>query len=228
MTATNDNANRMIDRLVDRELADDDLRQLLQECEDNPSQWRTMALAFVESQVMTNELLTLRDAADRRVEFAPSPGQSSAQSSHGRWSNLFSIAAIGLLVLGFGFGLGKFSESSSFDSQSPPNRVVEFNPASPNHALPTRVSPTHGDDSFQFVVSDPDGSWRQVEIPLVTDASDLRNIGTRSFPKELIEQMERRGRMVEQHRSFVPVILRDGRDAIVPIDNMRVKQKRYQ
>jgi hypothetical protein len=132
--------------------------------------------------------------------------------------NLFSIAAIGLLVLGFGFGLGKFSESSSFDDQSPPKRVVEFGP----------VGPAHRDDSFQFVVSDPDGSWRQVEVPLVTDVNDMRNVGTRSFPKELIEQMERRGRMVEQHRSFVPVILRDGRDAIVPIDNMRVKQKRYQ
>ncbi len=44
---------RDLDRLVDGELPDARLKELLRECDNNPSQWRTMALAFVESQVMS-------------------------------------------------------------------------------------------------------------------------------------------------------------------------------
>lgn len=215
MTTAEQDPNLMIDRLVDGELTDDDLRHLLKNCDEKPSQWKTMALAFVESQVMANELKSWRFGTDGCVDRS----RPVAQSPLGRWSNMFSIAAIGLLALGFGFGFGKLSNPASVVDQSPPNRVVEFSP----------TGSSQHDDSFQFLVSDRDGGLRQVEVPLVTDVNDLRGFGAdAAFPRELIEQMERQGRQVEQHRRFVPVLLRDGRDAIVPIDNMRVKQKRYQ
>lgn len=216
-TSENNNTNRAISRLVDGELPDEHLRNLLKHCEDNPAQWKTVALAFVESQVLAEELSALRSTNDDKVDVV----QPHLKTSWSRWASVFSLAAIGMLAVGFGFGFGfgKFSMPSHFNDRPQQKRVVDFNP----------VRSGSRDDSFQFLVSEPDGSLRQVAVPLVSDPNELGDVGTPSlFPRKLIEQMQRQGREVEHYRQFVPVSLNDGRSVIVPIDNVRVKQKRYQ
>ena len=208
---------RSIDCLVDGELPDAELKSLLRDCDDNPQQWRTMAIAFVESQVMSRELVALRGERD----LAPSPAHRFWPVPN-RLSEWCAVVTAAALTIAIGFGFGKLSEPSAdqrgngFD-----NRVVDFNPQSPE-----MTGDSLRDDSFQILVSNPDGSLREVEVPLVDNLKDLNDRS--SYPDDLVDQFRRQGHQVEYERRFVPVILRDGRDAIVPIDSMRFRSKRYQ
>ncbi|MFC1758054.1 hypothetical protein ACFL2H_04705 [Planctomycetota bacterium] len=209
--------NRLIDRLVDHELPDDELKSLLRECKNNPSRWQTMALAFIESQVISKELLALRQEGDSK----PTLNRRFWQVPN-RLSEWFTVATVAALAIGFGFGFGKISlpgtdrAGNGFD-----NRVVDFNSQSPEPS-----DESLGGDSFHILVSNPDGSLREVEVPLVDNMRDFRDRS--GYPSDLVDQIRRQGHQVDYQRRFVPVILRDGRDAIVPIDSMRFRSKRYQ
>lgn len=208
---------RSIDCLVDGELPDAELKSLLRDCDDNPGQWRTMAIAFVESQVMSKELVSIRGEG----EMAPSPSHRFWRIPN-RLSEWCAVATAAALTIAIGFGFGKLSgqagdqPGNGFDS-----RVVDFNPQPPEIA-----GDSLRDDSFQILVSNPDGSLREVEVPLVDNLKDFHDRS--SYPDDLVDQFRRQGHQVEYERRFVPVILRDGRDAIVPIDSMRFRSKRYQ
>ena len=52
---------RLLDRLVDGELADDERRELLLQLEKNPDGWRRCALAFLEAQTWRQALAPVAD-----------------------------------------------------------------------------------------------------------------------------------------------------------------------
>jgi hypothetical protein len=61
MNATIHDQSRLIDRLVDGELSDDERGELLSRLDQSAEGWRTLALAFLEAQTWRSALHTERD-----------------------------------------------------------------------------------------------------------------------------------------------------------------------
>ena len=81
----------MIDRLVDGELTEQEQRELLTACDEQPERWRDMALAYVEAQTWRTELsnlvkepqtptaiLRMEDPVTPRSQLSSTPPSSTA------------------------------------------------------------------------------------------------------------------------------------------------------
>ncbi|MCA9215509.1 MAG: hypothetical protein KDB27_20735 [Planctomycetales bacterium] len=208
--------HRQIDRLVDGELGDAELRALLRDCENDPSQWRRVALSFVESQVLSAELTKLRGAEKvssvRRRTLLP--------FRSGEW---LAMAAAAMIVISLSFNVGR-SWDSEYELGA--SRDNGFGNQVVGIETPAETFDAHNDESFSLVIGDPDGRYREVEVPLLDNMQDFQQRS--GVPVDLVEQIQRQGYRAHVNRTFMPVTLRDGRDAIVPIDNVRIIPKQYQ
>ena len=80
----------------------------------------------------------------------------------------------------------------------------------------------------------PNGRTQEIELPVVetTDADELeRDLREPAVPAALRDALERLGHRVEEHRQFIPVELRDGRQMVVPVDDIEfvpVSTRAYQ
>ena len=96
---------RILDRLVDGELTEEDRKALLGALDDEPGAWRRCALAFLEAQLWRGDLRSLceesKKEADRtaaKVNLTPQPRKSS------RFFEL-CLAVAACLVMAFGIGV---------------------------------------------------------------------------------------------------------------------------
>ena len=81
---------RVLDRLADGELADDDRSLLLASLDDQPGAWRDCALAFLEAQQFRHEFGAM--ARERALPRVAVPEKAVAQSRDGaKWLALSHI-----------------------------------------------------------------------------------------------------------------------------------------
>jgi hypothetical protein len=80
----------------------------------------------------------------------------------------------------------------------------------------------------------PNGDAREIELPVMeamnTDELE-RDLREPAVPAALRDALERMGHHVEEHRQFIPVDLRDGRQMVVPVDDIEflpVSARTYQ
>ena len=215
--------NKM-DRMVDGELDRDDERQLLLDCEANDN-WRELALAYVESQVLKREmsgLLSEREptalaagtiasesSAPKPVANAigsPAYVSRSEESPKSNW-NAWSLAAAILLSLGVGYGMGW-----GWQNTSPTNPSFTANQTNENGFSA----------SMQFTVSHPSTrELQQVEIPVLraTDLGpDWQQKLQAGSEDDLLREMQSQGLNLRQERTLTPVRLPNGQRVVVPVD----------
>ena len=202
-----DERQHKIDRMVDGELAMEARRDLLLQC-DEKSQWRDLALAYVESQTLSGELKSfVAESTVAKQTYTPDKS-GTAEKSWGPWA----LAAGLLLALGFGYGAGTWWQSSGVGTAN------------------VAVAPTDGSEttellkpeSMQFMVGNPGtNEMQQVQLPIV-NASDLQpgweDQLRPGIPDELRRELRSGGIDMQQMRTVMPVRLQDGRRVIVPID----------
>lgn len=231
-----------IDRMVDGELSSSQQRELLLACETG-DRWRDLALAYVESQVLSNALgessflieqpaNVLANSPSNASETQPNEASAESQTVDVQtekareqnalsW-NTWSLAAAVLLSLGMGYGLGWWWQGVE---PGDPINVVNTTPShetpeSPQLALGNGTSNT---ETMPFWVSDSSGSeMRQVELPLV-NASDLgpnwqQDLQRPNLPSELVRELREGGMKLRQQRTMIRVRRPDGRLVLVPID----------
>ena len=130
-----------IDRMVDGELSANEQRELLMMC-DSEDRWRELALAYVESQVFAKELndfgqTTIVASEPNVTPVTPAPIrpdlQHRTESPERGWS-VMSLAAVILLSLGFGYGMGWWLQGDA----STPNFA-----SNPSNRNPAATSPCH-------------------------------------------------------------------------------------
>jgi hypothetical protein len=154
-----------------------------------------------------------------------------AETSEPAWVKLLSLAATMLIAVGVGFGIGQL-----WRGQNRPPIENRPQPASENVATTTPSVPSHSvvpaapaaiDDSAPqglMTVRTADGS--PVQLP-VYEASygtgRMLNSNESSVPPEVIHALRSRGHEVKQQRRFWPVDLGDGRQIIVPVDQLDVQ-----
>lgn len=102
--------------------------------------------------------------------------------------------------------------------------------SSENQAVPVKpdgpmaVSPHIEMVSVPLPVDDA-GTWATMEVPFISfpGAEVTEVLPGGMIPTEILESLGAQGHVVEQERRFVPVALPDGRQSVVPIDQVRIR-----
>ena len=230
------------DRLVDGELGEQGRRALLAGLDDEPGGWRRCALAFLESQCWKQSLNTMGQSAEESKKHAPravpAPELNLPPSHRSRWTNplgtLLAMAACFLVA----FYIGSLFHGTDRDRLLTPAGLTgevattvgakqppaKSDPS--NLALADSVPPKpKGSEPWRMVtVAAPTGST--LKVPAVEreniDPDWLENLPS-AIPEDVMQAMNRTGHQVEQQRELVPVNLEDGRQLVVPVDQVKVR-----
>jgi hypothetical protein len=233
---------RLLDLLVDGELAEAQRRELLLALDNKPDGWRRCALAFLEAQSWGWEMHRVaREPAHMAALAAPPIAVAHKERAHWNVRGIYlPMAMAASFLLAFVLGLAM---------RPPTNRIVDDGPdsANPMHVADgtsvrkDTVELADGPHPSDITQSDeqttgrwgtvklavergPDGALREVNLPAVeTDSIDeswLTGSPT-TIPPQLQQLFERLGHQVRQERELLPVRLDDGRQMIIPVDKVR-------
>jgi hypothetical protein len=216
------------DRLVDGELGEAERRDLLAGLDDAPNGWRRCALAFLESQCWKQTLGPMTQKA-AGGEFAVKPIRVARSAWRSRMGTLVAMAASFLLA----FWVGSHLRDTSPERR--PTRVPAIGEIASTAGIqpaPVRlgrqVQPT-ANPWKMVTVSAPSGSENaasSMRLPAVErdniDQQWLRSVPP-AMPDDVQQAFRRSGHQVEQNRELVPVPLQDGRQMVVPVDNVKVR-----
>jgi hypothetical protein len=218
----------LIDRLVDGELDPRAQAELLGRLDENPGDWRKLALAFVEGQTLGFELRGIAAERSRPLPQEPRPEQVTfrrRENPSAPWSKLLSLAATMLVAVVIGFGAGRVWHRQSGPSTDPATPAKQSTIASPTPGVPTRyVSNDENTPRGMVTVQAADGS--PVELPVYEasyGAEKMLSADGTSVPPEVIRALRSRGHEVKQQRRLWPIDLGDGRQIIVPVDQVDVQ-----
>jgi hypothetical protein len=224
--------SQTIDRLVDGELSAAEERSFLAAMELEPDGWRRCALAFLDARAWKIELGLIARQACPRLDAAPMNGTPvtaalpTPRAAGTRWARACAIAAciglafyLGIVVRGQWAEIGEGADhqlagtgAASKDDLGAGESVRPHSVARP--LLTVAVVDNQGEVE------------RQLEIPLVE--ADGLNAGwlarrPAAMSPQQVETLESYGYRVDQERLYVPVVLEDGRQAIVSLDRAAVK-----
>jgi hypothetical protein len=233
---------RVIDRLVDGELSAGEERGLLAALDFQPDGWRCCALAFLEARVWKNELAAVTRCDFERVNgkaavlSAPAVGSASARASApaatAPWMRAMAVAASIALAFWLGVAMRGYWGGAASDGRvvATGEQDASMGNASGGAGAPSSVragvSAAEQPTITMTVIGNDGDVERQLEIPVVeTDTFDPRWLQRppSAIPQELASALRRSGHRVEEQRLYVPVLLEDGRQAIIPLDQAEVR-----
>jgi hypothetical protein len=232
-----------LDKLADGELNDSEVRELLLTLEAQPDAWRRCALAFVEAQTLRRDLGSIaigRSANDDDVEYELVPAR---QASRGvRLPAVGRVALAASLLLAFTAGTSIHSLWPNQNSDPRGNAPQVLVATTDGNATETEGEPetTAGnanstDDRppmpretlMVSIPSDEGEAVQSVEVPLIDSNPEALETFMAQQPAVLsdaeLTTLKMTGHEVEQQRVFYPLKLNDGRQAIVPLDIVRLR-----
>jgi hypothetical protein len=228
---------RVIDRLVDGELTAGEERNLLAAIDFQPDGWRRCALAFLEARAWKDEMAFVAHDAGRRFNGAPMNGTLVAvlppmpRTARAQWARVFAVAAcvglaffLGIVVRGQWTQRGNdISDQLAGTGRATQGDLTKLDVAGVRFASKPSIT--------MAVVDNQGDVERQFELPVVE--ADRLNPGWLArrpaavSPQE-VEALKDFGYRVDQERLYVPVLLDDGRQAIVSFDRAAVKYSGWQ
>jgi hypothetical protein len=223
-----------LDRLVDGELDRQAQRELFARLDDEPDGWRRLALAFVESQALGAELRGFgappRHEAEPTATASTRICESSRHAAALAWSRMLSLAASLLICVGVGFGAGRAWHGRMAKSDANP-------PGANTGIVQAGVGSAVGNENALAEDSGPLGVFTlptrggtPVQVPIydVADRGEQALSTEPGVPDEVIRALRSRGHEVKQQRRYWPIDLGDGRQIIVPVDQLDVEYVGYQ
>jgi len=219
------------DRLVDGELNEQERRDLLNHLDQEPNGWRHCALAFLESQCWKQ---TFGETVARSL--SAEPPYKTVRPTHSRWTRRFGTVAAMAASFLLAFWIGSLAQRSSMEQVAGPGTAssIASTPtttapiqtvAEPNVGIAGIVPPKQTPSTpWQTVtVSAPAGST--IRVPArerdQIDQQWLRSLPS-AMPDDVLQAFNRTGHQIEQRRELVPVPLNDGRQLVVPVDQVDV------
>jgi hypothetical protein len=209
------NEDPRFDQLVDGELGDNERRELLAGLDRQPGGWRRCALAFLEAQCWKQSFATTA-----REGLLTTAGTKSLRPAQSRWSwhvgTMLAMAASFLAV----FWIGSLVQKGRLDRPTTPAGAIG-QLASNAGGSPQALSASK---PWQMVtVSAPAGSTLRVPAAERNniDQQWLQNLPP-AMPEDVLQAFNRTGHQIQQHRELVPIPLNDGRQMVVPVDQVDV------
>jgi len=222
---------RVLDRLADGELPEEDRRALLGALDDEPGAWRRCALAFLESQFWCGDFRAIRNepvAASEPVKSTPTnvdlrPAPAPARS----WRIFdYALAIAASLFVAFGAGLWTRGVWNPLGAMSAGMQVAGQGSSGPG--VPTTTVAARGtahvriDDPITHESSD-------VHVPVVEakdmDPSWLRQPRS-TMPDDIRRSLESSGNRVIHQQVPMTIELNDGRRLVVPVEQLDVQPDR--
>lgn len=224
------------DRLVDGELSADEYRTLIASLDDEPGGWRHCALAFLEWQALAGELNGVRRGMTLGDEVGNVPAAAPAGKGHARQRGPISFRLTTFLAMAasflVAFGLG-IAAPRWFGGASAPTVAMNSHSAPTEDAPGTNSSNQPRHESFKpignvrLVVDGPGGDSTAVgDVPIYDMAEPMEQWLANERPAlspEVLQTLESRGHSVERQVEYVPVLLDDGRQGIVPIERYQIR-----
>lgn len=229
----------LLDLLVDGELTDPQRRDLLAKLEAAPGGWRRCALAFLEAQCWKEELRSVSPHAAPRPEASPaSPAPRDRVRSWGKGPTLLAMAASFLIALGLGVFLRDAWHTRGQIGPGPGQFAAVKGPqdagagSEPRESLSPDSFPEPGSTGspLQYVTlplaGGPEGVGESIRLPAAEresiDQAWLKSLPT-AMPAEVLEALRRSGHQVRQQRGLLPFPMKDGRQLVVPFDQVDVR-----
>lgn len=215
---TDDTLQREIDRLVDGELAKDDVRELIAEFDRTPDGWKRCALAFLEAQSWRRAFQSLTEPAGEP------PQQPVAVPSKPRAPSRAVIAAVVGAAFLLGAGLTWLWDNHIAATPTPQETIAtpdDGKPSTPDHGpKPPRRPKVRQPDVVGLIRVSSNGVTETAFPVLRTEDNQAVAVElTANEPTEYdLRLWERRGFRVEQHRKLVSVQLADGKAFHFPVD----------
>ncbi|MCA9270884.1 MAG: hypothetical protein KDA41_20530 [Planctomycetales bacterium] len=232
------------DRLVDGELPPTEYREMLTQLDDEPGGWRRCALAFLEAQAWRSGLTALRD---ERVGTTPREPATLTVAAARPWNKAFLAAAMAacfLMAVGLGTLLPPLRIAPVVDNGAPGGAAIAESPsqgadggaaladaaladALPVERAPLIDGPRRGATprNVTLVVDGNGAGPHEVDVPVFdwndVDA-DIFAADRTAIAPEIQDLIERSGHQVLRERRLVPVDLGDGRQVVVPIEDVRI------
>lgn len=234
-------------RAVDGALGRDELKQLLQSCEQAPARWKQLAMAFLEERALQNDLASLRLEGTlfpgrENVSTLPSATEGEVASvvpSRGNkaWPlNRQAIAALSIaaaLLMAFWVGRNGNPSNSTQNLPLAPSQISK-NIASPaasesdqaNSELELSAYPQLA-GNMVVELAGKSGQSEQVVLPVIyANPSDQQQLAERSLalPQELETQIRQTGYSISKRQNLVPVTLDNGESAVIPVAQYQLHQ----
>lgn len=218
------NEDEQLDRLVDGELPRGEYDRLLKSFDENPQGWRRCALAFLEAQAWQKEM-----AADRNIPaVGPRPEPKTPPSSREfNWTPVLAVAASFLIAFALGlsfrldwFGTGQANDPSYIAEQ-------ESQPNSEGTATPRSDVPESTVDSekIRLVLDRGDGTGQPIDLPVMEWSPDRQRMLAQPsipVPPEVQRMLQQAGHELRTKRRFVPFQTQDGREVLIPLDQLEI------
>ena len=218
-----------IDRLVSGELGEHDRQELLAWLEADAARWRSCALAFLEAQVWEEALGERSLGSGVSGQGLGIRGQESEDREHlsvsreqrpaARWW-IMPLAAVALSIAAFGCGM--WWRGITMSPDPPGGAIVEHSDQAPQMdkqvprvpygpllaSVPVKGGPLGNVPAvLQFPVLPPEAATG--EAPAVSE--------------HVRREWERRGYEVKEERRYLPAKLPDGRQVMVPVNEVKMK-----
>jgi hypothetical protein len=218
-------------------LSADEYRALVASLDDEPGGWRHCAMAFLESQALAGELsgvrrgMTLGDEGGNAPATAPADkGQAPPKRGPTSFRLTTFLAMAASFVVAFGLGI---AAPRWFGGADGPTVAVSSNGSPTEIAAGTNSSNRPRYESFKpignvrLVVDGPSGDSTAVgDVPIYDLPVPMEQWLANERPAlspEVLQTLEDRGHSIERQVEYVPVLLDDGRQVIVPIERYQIR-----
>jgi hypothetical protein len=222
---------RMLDRLVDGELNETERRALLLRLEHSPDGWRRCALAFLEAQAWRLEARAVvaepappiarrNETADGAHSVQPASAVRKAWNGLSVWIPSAMAACVLATVVYVQFG----GQGNRDDERPVANLPRSQAPvATPGY----ETAAARGGERLRLVVAPgPGGEQRIVEVPLIEperiNPEMMGEVGMQ-LPPEVVRMLEQNGNRVIREQRLMPITLKDGRRAVVPVEQVEIR-----
>lgn len=185
-------------------------------------------------------------AATSRASGTPANDTAAGSTSGGltpwqrRMFTVLSMAASFVLAFVLGFALHRDQDNDAQiaepvrpvePAQTNPGPMIAATPAPEPQTIDVQTRSTTGaatpTPSWGYVrlLVNEDGTWQPVELPAVNGVDAERWLATQpsAVPARWRELMQRQGHTVQTERQLVPVDLGDGRQLVVPVEQVEVQ-----
>ena len=205
---------RQLDRLVDNELPDNKRRELLQSLDNRDGGWRQCALTFLEAQSwrqavseMAISVTTNPHKAGGNSAKSIRPSSTVFQSSSTcSWAMLAASVAVAFLI-------GRSFESIRPDARTISPEIMTVSEAgnglSANHTMR------------------PQNKRAVIQPSYASSPSTVVRRHVSVIPGEVEEALDQLGTHIRRRRRFVPGRSQDGREWVVPVEDVELVPTKY-
>ena len=231
-----------LQRLLDGELDRAQRRRVLCKLDEQPNQWRTVALALLEEQEFQRELgpqtktlvapLDSRSASNAVVDSSLAKSDATNGSAN-RWLGLALAAS---LLIGLGFVGGNWLASQFENKTSPIAKVAgptiattESKPAMPlaNESAERDFASLKPVGQLSFTSdTTSNASGNSIQVPMYEAAPEQLSqmlLSQQQQMQQWNDQLRRRGFELDWRPEMIESRLPDGRAVVVPIQQVHVR-----